>query len=199
MCGRFILTVDIGEILKRFKVETDIRTNPRHNIAPTQNILIITSHEPSKLNIARWGLMPSWAKHPIINTREDSITKPLYKSLNRCLIPADGFFEWKKVGSKKIPYFISLKGKKIFAFAGLCNQEACSIITTAANQLVKPIHDRMPAILEQKEERRWLKGMDKDLLRPYPSDEMQCIQISDLVNSPKNDNPEVIAAQNLLK
>ena len=214
MCGRFSL-ITISEFLSnRFNVTIEEELVPRYNIAPSQNIPIITNVNPGKLIMARWGLVPHWAKdksvgYSMINARAETLLeKSSYKmpfQRQRCLIPADGFYEWKKTDTKKVPYRITLKDQKVFAFAGIYDiwkteeEEllSCSIITTTPNRLVAQIHDRMPAILRQEHERLWLAEtpvarLSEVALVPYPPEQMKSEQISELINSPKNDSVEVI-------
>lgn len=190
---------------------------PRYNIAPSTDVLACrdlpeTGRELTQL---RWGLIPSWAKdakiaYHTINARAETVAeKPAYRAAfrrRRCLIAADGFYEWKPDTPKKQPYHIRLKGGAPFAFAGLWERweregnaiESCTIIVTTANELVATIHDRMPVILPPVHYDRWLDPRLHDpealkpLLRPYPAGEMEAWRVSTLVNSPKNDRPELI-------
>ena len=214
MCGRFSLTVNELELNLRF--ETEGGTAPyisRYNCAPTQMLAVITNQNPKVLSYYRWGLIPSWAKdssigNKMINARAETIhEKPSYKSAlrtRRCLIPADGFYEWKQQG-QKTPYRIFLGHQKIFSMAGLWDEwmsadgtivHSFTIITTSANEFMKPIHDRMPVILQPSEEELWLHSKNEKevipLLRPYDSDKMDAYPISGLINSPRNDHPEVL-------
>ncbi|HYE74962.1 MAG TPA: SOS response-associated peptidase, partial [Blastocatellia bacterium] len=175
MCGRFTLHHTEDEIIERFaiaEVETDI--GPRYNIAPSQNIAAIIEHEHCTLKAFKWGLVPSWAKDPtighrMINARAETLAeKPSYKQAlakRRCLIPADGFYEWKKAKGGNQPYHIRRRDGELFAFAGLWETwkdengeklETCTIITTEPNELMSTIHDRMPVILKPEHEELWL-------------------------------------------
>lgn len=194
MCGRFSL-ISVGQFLaERFDIEVDDELKPRYNISPGQKIPIIT--EPKKLSMAKWGLVPPWAKdssigYKMINARAETIgEKPAYRDAfrkRRCLIPADGFFEWRK----KVPYYFTTG--ELFAFAGLYEVKdghmTCTIITTKPNEMVRPIHDRMPVILQ--DEKAWLDTPDVSLLAPYAG-EMKKVQVSTLVNTPKNEGERVI-------
>ena len=164
----------------------------------------------------QWGLIPHWVKdlkksmHPINAKAETLAEKPMFRGLlknKRCLIPASGFYEWKKDGTRKIPYYIHLKESPLFAFAGLYDvwydgfnaaHPTYTIITTDANKLVAPLHDRMPVILKQEDENRWLAGDAptsdemKMILGPYPSDEMDVYPVSSRVNSPAIDDEQLI-------
>lgn len=172
--------------------------------------------EGKKLTVFRWGLIPSWAKdtsigNKMINARSETLLeKPSFKAAfkkRRCLILADGFYEWKKTGQEKLPMYIYLKNEKPFAFAGIwetwqspdgSTMHSCAIITTAPNELMIPIHDRMPAILSKAHIDMWLDTSRVDekillnLLNPYPSEEMSVYQVSKIVNSPQNDIPACI-------
>ncbi|WP_425802527.1 SOS response-associated peptidase [Desulfitobacterium sp. Sab5] len=216
MCGRFTL-IDFEEIAERFQISDDsVELKPRYNIAPSQEIPVILNQGSNSLAFFQWGLIPSWAKDPaignkMINARVETIDeKPAFKSLlrqKRCLIPADGFYEWKRSGTFNQPYRITLKNNRLFSFAGLWDTwssptgeviNSCTVITTTSNELIETIHTRMPAILTPEQEKLWLdpKITDsqflKSLLRPYPSDLMTAYEVSKIVNSPKYDQPECI-------
>lgn len=218
MCGRFTLRSKLNRILAEFSVEASesLLWEPRFNIAPTQNVATIQLRDGVRqLELHRWGLIPSWADDPsignrMINARADGVAdKPSFRSAfkkNRCLVVTDGFYEWKKDGKAKQPYFIRLKEDKPFAFAGLAEHwhrgdqaiDSCTVITTEPNELMAGIHDRMPVILSPDDYDLWLdpefQGKDKllSLLRPYPADEMAAYPVSTLVNSPKNERPECV-------
>ena len=170
------------------------------------------------MRLARWGLVPSWAKDPaigakLINARAETLAeKPSFKRAlesRRCLVPADGFYEWARKGSRKIPHRFTLKDGGLFAFAGLRETwrepgggllESFTIVTTQANDLLKSVHDRMPVILRREDEPLWLDPKTgataevKGLLRPFPAEDMAAAEVSPLVNSPKNDGPACLAA-----
>src|ERR1051326_7982322 len=174
MCGRYTLTVDIKTIAETFGVPPTIETAPRYNIAPTQEVVSILSNGSIHLDWLQWGLIPSWAKDDsigskMINARAETLAeKPSFKRLlrsRRCLIVADGFYEWKKEGKGKVPMFITLEDQEPFAFAGLWDSwrdpdgqqiRTCTIITTEANELMAPIHNRMPVILPAQAREEWL-------------------------------------------
>ena len=214
MCGRFSLTTDEAILNERFRLAGGIEPYvARYNCAPTQKLAVITSEEPRRLSYYRWGLIPFWAKDEkigskMINARAESIEeKPSYRNAfrqRRCLVLADGFYEWKNENGKK-PFRITMKDQKPFAMAGIWetwkNPEgkmihSFSIITTSANELMKSIHDRMPVILPPEFEETWLHSTDpreiRELLQPFESEKMQVYEVSKLVNSPGNDNPAVI-------
>jgi putative SOS response-associated peptidase YedK len=220
MCGRFAQTKELAILISRFNfIIEDLEIRKRYNIAPGQDTAVILREGDSrKMKMMRWGLVPFWTKEKPkgatrINTRAETMAeKPSFRQsfkTRRCLVPADGYYEWKKImeTGAKIPFFFSLKNKEPFAFAGIWdvwqNPEgeplfSFSIITTEANSLGLPIHDRMPAILRQNAENIWIDpaindlNILADLIKPYPSGEMEVCEVSPLVNSPKNDSPDCI-------
>jgi putative SOS response-associated peptidase YedK len=214
MCGRFTLTVDPGQLQETFPwVQVPTGFSPRYNIAPTQPIAVIANTGTDKLDFFVWGLIPSWAKdreigNRLINARAETLSeKPSFRNAyrrRRCLILSDGFYEWKKdaSGKSKTPMYIHLKSGKPFAFAGLWEDWhdpdgteilSATIITGTPNDLMKPIHDRMPVILPQDSYPIWLDPAARQpeelnqLLQPYPADLMDAYPVSKLVNSPEND------------
>ena len=217
MCGRYTLTIDIKTVAEKFGVPASLDTSPRYNIAPTQEVVSVMRNGASHLARLRWGLIPSWAKDEsigsrMINARAETLTeKPSFKGLlrsKRCLIVADGFYEWKQENGSKIPMYMTLKSGAPFAFAGLWDLwkspdgehiRSCTIITTEPNDLVAPIHNRMPAILLPGAYADWLDPDMRDeqalshWLAPYPAEEMTARPVSRLVNDPKRDSPELIA------
>jgi putative SOS response-associated peptidase YedK len=215
MCGRFIFT-DPSNI-KRLMPDADIdqlriEFAPNYNIAPSQNIPAMLNDDSNKVRLIRWGLIPSWAKdisigYRMINARAETLTEKLaFKRLikeRRCLIFAEGFYEWEKLGKTKQPYFIHMKDSKAFAFAGLWDiwekdgngLVSGTIITTAANSLVSDIHERMPVILPADSYDLWLGhdgGDVSNLLKPYPIEEMETYPVSSIVGSPAGNSPEFI-------
>jgi len=213
MCGRFSLTANEAELNLRFELEGgDAPYVPRYNGAPTQMLAVITGENPHKLSYYRWGLIPPWAKdisigNKMINSRAETITEkpsfriPLYNK--RCLVPADGFYEWQQDIGKQ-PYRIFVKSNPVFAMAGLWERwkspegeiiNSFSIITTEANSFMTPIHNRMPVILKPEDEKTWLSSKNPveilSLLKQYPSEEMEAYPVPKLVNSPRNNGPEV--------
>ncbi|MFW9788865.1 MAG: SOS response-associated peptidase [Candidatus Thorarchaeota archaeon] len=214
MCGRFALLTHAEAIIERFGVEEVIkRPEPRYNIAPSQNVTVVVQRETRQLTEMRWGLIPFWAKdvsigNRMINARAETVAeKPAYRSAfkkRRCLILADGFYEWQKVGKVKIPTHIRLKSRGPFAFAGLYEYwktksgkmlESCTIVTTTPNELMKSIHRRMPVILSPEHEAAWLDPTNEDvselmkLLQPYNPAVMEAYEVSEYVNSPSNQGP----------
>ncbi len=221
MCGRYTLTLSLEAMQKAFSgVNFHIEHTPRFNIAPTQMIPVIREAAKGELRADRfkWGLIPSWSKDEsvgfrLINARAETLAeKPAFREAlksRRCLIPADGFFEWVIIeGTKeKLPLYFQLKSKAVFAFAGLWETwrspetaeiNSATIITTEPNALVGKFHTRMPVILSPEEYLMWLTPGSKSsgellsLLKPFPEAEMNCYPVSPLANSPKNDGPEII-------
>jgi len=225
MCGRFTLTVDEFLILvERFGIKGDLPGGyqPSYNIAPSQEVLVVV-REPdgNRAGYLKWGLLPSWVKDPqkakkLINARAETVSeKPSFRAAfknRRCLIPADGFYEWKKEGNKKTPYRFYLPGEKVFAFAGIWEEwkgadgeviRTVSILTREADEKVKPVHNRMPVILNPEEEQAWLGEKDKlqkliDLLEKHRGPELQAYQVSEAVNSPKNNSPQLLEKKQTL-
>jgi putative SOS response-associated peptidase YedK len=216
MCGRYVLTTDLRDLQARFDFDgAGLAVRPRYNVAPTQEALTVVQGEDGARHgeLMRWGLVPVWAKDPsvgsrMINARAETVgEKPAFRSAfkkRRCLVLASGFYEWRREGAKKTPMFIGLKSGEPFAFAGLWGGwkrpdgewlHSCTILTTAPNELMAPIHDRMPMILPREAEAGWLGPDLQDplaLLGPYPADGMRTFAVSDLVNSPKHDRPECV-------
>lgn len=218
MCGRFTLTAEREQIEERFSFRmTNLTLTPHYNIAPSQLVLnVMNDGNENRAGFLRWGLIPSWAKEEaignrMINARAETVAeKPSFKRAlqkRRCLVIADGFYEWKAEGKKKTPMFITLGSREPFGFAGLWetwkapNGEAihsCTIITTTPNTLMESIHTRMPVILSREAEALWLDRTIDDpqkllpLLVPYPDKEMSVYEVSLFVNSPRNDAPTCI-------
>jgi len=189
---------------------------PRYNIAPAQEVWVLVDDGTRRIETFRWGLVPSWAKDPkignkLINARAETLfEKPSFRAAvkqRRCLVLADGFYEWRKSDKGKIPLYIRLRSKRPFGFAGLWESwtspdgealKTCAIITTQANELMKPIHERMPVIVPQEQRDLWLNSKIQNetelasVLQPYPSEEMETYEVSRLVNSPANDQPECV-------
>ena len=214
MCGRFSFSPLTKIIEERFNVKVD-KTDykPRYNCAPSQNLAVISNVSQGKLSYFRWGLIPFWAKdksigNKLINAKAETISeKPSFRNSfkrKRCLVLSDGFYEWKKE-NEKIPFRITMNDNSLFTMAGIWDSwkdnedeivNSFAIITTTPNELLKNIHNRMPVILHKTNENDWLNNNNRDvlseLLKPYPFELMQAYQVSKLVNSPANDNPEII-------
>ncbi len=217
MCGRFTLTADPAELQEAFpQFNVPQQMPPSYNIAPTQPIPVVPNDGRNAVDFFVWGLIPSWAKDPsfgnrLINARSETLgQKPSFRTAykrRRCLILADGFYEWvKQPGSKsKIPHYITLKDRKPFAFAGLWERwfspdgseiKSATIITTQPNVLVAKLHNRMPVILPPEDYARWIDPAERApaalqaLLAPFPAEKMAYYPVSTLVNNPRNDLPE---------
>ncbi len=217
MCGRFTLTTDIRTLAETFAVAPTLEAAPRYNIAPTQEVVSILHNGAAHLEWLQWGLIPAWAKDEtigakMINARAETLAeKPSFKRLlrsRRCLLPADGFYEWKNSAGGKIPMYITLKDGGPFAFAGLWDLRrapdgrqlrTCTIITTQANEVVAPIHDRMPVILTPDARELWLDEAVSDehallpLLSPYPAAAMTAREVSRRVNNPHSEGAQLLA------
>lgn len=217
MCGRYSLTAELGELAERFEFDGDWDAfERRHNIAPTQEVLTVVGGGKRRGGFMRWGLIPHWAKDPkigsrMINARAETVAeKPAFRNSlrrRRCLVLADGFHEWRRVGKTKTPMRIVMRSGEPFAFAGLWETwkdpegtviPSCTIITTTPNDLLRPIHNRMPVILPRELEEFWLDesvddpGALTSALTSYPDHGMESYEVSSLVNSVANKGTEVI-------
>ena len=216
MCGRYELHTHPAAIALAFGLGTPPTLAPRYNIAPTQDVPVVRRSQagPRELVTMRWGLVPRWAKDPsigtkMINARSETIAeKPSFRIAfrrHRCLLPADGFYEWKvnPAGGKQ-PIHLGMKDGAMFAFAGLAERwlspqgevlDTCTIITTEANALLSPLHDRMPVIVGVPDYERWLDVANTevtDLFTPYPADAMMWYPVSTRVNSVRNDDAALV-------
>ncbi len=218
MCGRFTLTIDVERLLERFPFDVGpLAYQPRFNIAPTQQVLVYGAQGPHNAEYMRWGLVPFWAKdlslgHRMINARAETLTaRSSFRAplrTHRCLVLADGFYEWKKEGAARMPMRVTLNAGEPFGFAGLWAEwrdpasreqvRSCTIITTDANSLMSPIHARMPVIMSRETEEVWLDPDVEDpnallsLLTPYPSEAMEAYAVSPLVNLVRNEHPDCV-------
>ncbi len=217
MCGRFEIHSTLEIIAQIFGIDDIIFDyQPSYNIAPSQDILLVVKNGKRRLLKSRWGFVPSWSKdlstgYKMINARAESIAeKETFKTAfekQRCLVVADGFFEWKKEGATKKPFYIRLKSRQPFGFAGLYNDWTSpegeeiitsTIITTDSNELVQPLHDRMPVITPSDKYDLWLDTSihDKDRLTPilkaFPSEKMELYPVTQKMNSFKHNDPENI-------
>ena len=217
MCGRYTLSTPVDVLAKEFGLAgplPDLR--PSYNVAPTQEVpAVVASDGGRRLEMLRWGLIPSWADDPgigarMINARSETVAeKPSFRRAfkeSRCLIVADGFYEWQKTNGAKQPYYFRMKSGRPFAFAGLWESwghgeeeiQSCTIITTDANDLLGEVHHRMPVILPQDNYEPWLDPDVRDselllhLLAPYASEEMEAYPVSRRVNSPSNNGPDCV-------
>jgi len=216
MCGRFALYSSFQAIKDYADLLNEIEEiNANYNIAPGQEIPIIQrQNNQNILRYYKWGLIPFWAKdekisYKLINSRSETIAeKPSFRyafQKRRCLIPANGFYEWRK--SDKQPFYVRLKDRELFTFAGIWEMwksptgkqiYSCSIITTSSNNIMDKIHNRMPVILSKEQEVSWLRANSKndlqEMLKPYKDNNMELIPISNEVNSVKNNYPELLSA-----
>jgi putative SOS response-associated peptidase YedK len=215
MCGRFVLKAPFSELVRLYNVTNNLNLEPRYNIPPTENIAAVRPDPVGtgrRLDMLRWGLVPWWAKDlkvsfSNINAKAETVAeKPAFRDAfreRRCIIPADGFYEWKKIDAKtKQPYAIVMKDRSVFGFAGLWERwkdrasgemiQSCTIITTTPNEVCAALHDRMPVILEPKDYARWLSEEATDpphlmaMLRPYPAEAMEAYPVSARVGNVKN-------------
>jgi putative SOS response-associated peptidase YedK len=216
MCGRIQLSM-LDHFFIRYSIKHPVfKIEPHYNIAPGMRVPVVIRRSPNRAVLMRWGLVPFWARDPRIgyhniNARAETVElKPSFRKpfrTQRCLVPVNSFYEWRRAGGEKIPYSFSLINEETFSLAGLYDVwrdaegrglETFTIITCAANELMAPIHDRMPVILKRVDEHRWIDPEQRDvialkeLLRPYPSNLMRKQRISTLVNKPENDREEIL-------
>jgi putative SOS response-associated peptidase YedK len=219
MCGRFALATEkhLLEILFELDLQPDFDFKPRYNIAPAQKVPVVrldSKEGKRELTEMKWGLVPFWAKdisigNRLINARAETVAeKPSFRDAfkkRRLLVPASGFYEWKKTAGRKTPYYISNADRRLLALAGLWERwdkegeplETFTILTTAPNSLVAELHDRMPVIISQADYENWLQP-DPDfveleqLFRPYPEEKLRVTAVSSLVNNPANECPELL-------
>lgn len=223
MCGRFAFYSPREAITELFDVEFPLALEPRFNISPTQYVVALRQQQNEarefmiEPTLLRWGLIPSWAKDPrignrMINARAETVdTKPSFRAAfkrRRCIVLADGFFEWRRTDDGKTPYFISMKNRRPFAIAGLWERwsggdaaiESCTIITTVANRMMNKLHDRMPVVLSTENSRLWIDAANSSreallsLLVPADDNSLQYWEVSRSVNNSRNEGPELIEA-----
>jgi len=218
MCGRFALIASAPRLARLLGLVQVPEMAPRYNIAPSQPVAAVraTPDGARRMDMLRWGLIPAWAKGPkpdyrMINAKAETLAeRPAFRVAfrrRRCLIPADGFYEWQRLKDRKQPFYISRRDDDPLAFAGLWEQwsgdgdpvvESCTIMTTTANETVAPVHERMPVILEPGDFERWLDPSLGDvrllqpLLRPWDPEALQALPVSSFVNSPRNEGPRCI-------
>jgi putative SOS response-associated peptidase YedK len=215
MCGRFVLKAPFSELVRLYGLTNNVNLEPRYNVPPTEDIAAVRTDPAGngrRLDMLRWGLVPYWAKdvkigHSLINAKCETVAeKPAFRDAfkeRRCIIPADGFYEWRKLDTKtKQPYAIVMKDRSVFGFAGLWERwknratgetiQSCSIVTTTANEVCAPIHDRMPVILPRENYARWLGEETTEpphlmaMLKPYSAEVMEAYPVSTLVGNVKN-------------
>jgi putative SOS response-associated peptidase YedK len=216
LCGRYLLTSPVDLLRQLFRFMERPNLGPRFNIAPTQEVPVVRlSREGDRHELiqVRWGLVPYWADdlkigNRLINARAETVERaPAFREAyqrRRCLVPADGFYEWRKSGKERQPLLIRRQDRAPFAFAGLWERwrqpdgpvvRSCTIVTCPPNALVAEVHNRMPVILAAEDHDRWLdpaQGDGKALLRPCPAEWLEAVAVSPRVNSPANDDPEVL-------
>ena len=222
MCGRFTLISSVSDLQFRFGFGFAMESSelqPRFNIAPTQQVLAVTNDGTRQGEMMRWGLVPSWAKDIKIGNRminavsETAAAKPAFRSAfrhRRCLVLADGFFEWRKEGKKRVPLYFTQKSGEPMAFAVLWESwkspdgewvRSCTVLTTAANSFIEPVHNRMPVILSAETEPLWLDPITEEpanlepLLVPAPEELLSVREVSPVVNNARNEGPGCIAPQ----
>ncbi len=215
MCGRYTLKTPVERLSEKFQFPEVFLLKPRYNIAPSQEVAVVRrlpDDRERKLAMLRWGLIPAWSKdptkgaQPINAMAETAAEKPMFRDAfkrRRCLVPADGFYEWKQEGGRKQPVYIHMKDGEPFAFAGLWERwvreedeliESCTILTTEPNGLLEPIHNRMPVILDPKDYEQWLDPdvqevtRLKPILHPYLPEQMTYYPVNLRVNNPRNDD-----------
>jgi putative SOS response-associated peptidase YedK len=216
MCGRYTLRANLSALVKLFGGVEFPDTTPRYNIAPTQQVLTVRQHEAEAPRAVwlRWGLIPSWAQdakigYSLINARADGVaTKPSFRAAfrrRRCLVLADGYYEWQRQGKDKIPFHVRRPDGEPFAFAGLWEIwrndeqtiESCTVITTEANERLRWLHDRMPVILPPVDHARWIDPAPGDpaifmeMLQSAPDDLLEAVQVGTKVNNARNEGPDV--------
>jgi len=215
MCGRFVLRASSQNLQMSFELDEAPQTGPRYNIAPTQPVLAVRTNPHGGLREAtylNWGLIPFWAKDPRIGSRminarsETAAEKPSFRAAykyRRCIVPADGFYEWKKERGGKQPYLIGLESGEVFGIAGLWEHwerdgsavESCTLLTTDANEFMEPLHHRMPVILDRQDYDEWLDpgvqtaGLLLHLMRPFSGAPMRAVAVGKMVNNARNDEP----------
>lgn len=215
MCGRFTIVPTIN-FYERFSLAAGPEVSPRYNVAPGQEVPVITREDRNRTVPMIWGFVPSSAKDPVagramINARAETLLeRPAFRGAvqkNRCLVPASGFYEWKREGARRVPFYIHLKTTSLFSFAGLYEigrnaggREIATftVITTEPNSLVAGLHDRMPAILPREREENWIRAGGvgsadlSGILAPYPAGEMEAYPVSGKVNDPESEGPGLI-------
>jgi putative SOS response-associated peptidase YedK len=220
MCGRFTQATDPAEIAEAFEADlTDeaAALPPRWNVAPTQDVAVVVAREGSRrVEAMRWGLVPAWASSPaigsrLINARAETVAAtPAFRVAihrRRCLVPATGFYEWRREGRRRLPYHARPRDGRPIAFAGLWSLwrhpdteewlRSCSIVTTGPNAVISPLHDRMPVVLDRAEWPRWLDPTSapdevRAMLHPAPDDALELVAVSRLVNDVRNEGPELL-------
>jgi putative SOS response-associated peptidase YedK len=216
MCGRYTLTTRPRRLAEFFGLGDEPSLDPRWNVAPGTTVPVVREEAGERRLVRmKWGLVPSWASDPsignrLLNARCETVAgKPAFRSAyrqRRCLLPADGFYEWQAQGRRKQPYYFRLRDGDVFALAGLWEAwrspegmlETCTVLTTQANDLVRPVHERMPVILAQGDLRAWLHaeeqsdGTEERLFAPFPADRMEALAVGVWVNRAGNEGPQCV-------
>jgi putative SOS response-associated peptidase YedK len=224
MCGRITLTSSARELARQFELDVEVESEtrgPRYNVAPSQEIPVIRQDREGRrvVSFDRWGLVPHWAKDPaignrLINARAETVeTKPAFRDAlkaRRCIVPADGFYEWGGHGDERRPYLFRRSDRAMIGIAGLYERwlgeggevvDSCTLITTDANATLAPFHDRMPVILAAGDYARWLDRSESEprsllpLLAPCPADWLDSTPVSSRINNPRNDDPECLVPE----
>lgn len=222
MCGRYTLSLNIDAIVDEMDLLLpDFDFEPRFNIAPSQRLPIVLNQHPKELRLHKWGLIPPWAKdprigHKLINARGETLfEKPSFRAAvraHRCLVPADGFYEWQRSPTGKVPHHIRLKSRRLMTFAGLWEVwtdpegreiPTFTVVTTRPNQLMSPIHDRMPVIVPPAQRAQWLdpalaESEISGLLLPLEDGLLEAVPVSSRVNSPRNEGPSLLGPKDTL-
>ena len=210
MCGRYALHSLVDDLRRHFGLFNELEFQPRYNIVPSLRVPVVRQHDARRqLALCQWGLVPGWSKsipgNRPINARAETVAeKPFFRSAfrrRRCLVPANGFYEWQQTGTRKQPWYIRQGGSELFSFAGIWDRwegpdgtlDTFAIITTDANGSMRPIHDRMPVILDPEDYSHWLETGSKALLVPYAG-KLETLRISTRVNSPRNEGKDLITA-----
>lgn len=217
MCGRFVLFIPLADIAREFEIEQlSFEFGPDYNIGPSREVPLVVRDTDKRLILSRWGFVPVWSDDLAIGSRminaraETAAEKPAFRKAlasQRCIVPASGFYEWRKIGSRKQPVYITRKDGKMMALAGIHNTwvsptgekvSTFAILTTQPNELVKEIHNRMPVILKKEHYEQWLQTGQlppealSDIFKPFPPDKLEGFDVSPRVNSPANNSPDNI-------
>ncbi len=200
MPGRYSMSADEEALEERYNARVSENYRPRYNISPTQKIPVILDRDPSIVIFAKWGFRRPWSKEPIVNARSEDIDKNRVfgKAFRerRCIIPADSYYEWEHTPEGKLPHRIMLKDSSTFSIAGVWEEiegeKYVATITVEPNQLIRKIHDRMPAILRKDDEKKWLESADLSLIQTYDENKMMMYEISTDINSSRHDRKNLV-------
>ena len=192
MCGRYVLDKDIDVVEKRFNagVKGHHEWHPRYNIAPAQELPVVT--KPGELMFLRWGFAPEWSDKEVINARHETVhDKPYFRDAVHCLVPATGYYEWKREGDHKVPYYFHIQDEELVALAGVYGETGFAILTVPSDDIAGAVHHRMPLILDRTHEELWLAGDD---VPEHSPGALQTHEVSTAVNSPQHDEPSLIVS-----